>query len=342
MKTIANHIILLLAIISIFLGCKKDEAEPRSIPVVETSYITDVTCFTANCWGEVIDNGGGRILETGICWGQNNPPTISDYAVSFSNFSVKFMTGIFLRPNTTFYVRSFASNQAGIGYGETKIINTPEAYLQFNPDLKYGMLSDINGNQYKTIEIGNQVWMAENLRAQHLNDGTPITKFDPEYNSYWQNIQMPGYCEMFSVTSSYVEILGRYYNFYAVESNNLCPDGWKVPEDDDWNILFQYLGGDSVAALKLKEAGTRHWNQMNDQATNESGFTAISGSRATPSGLISFGKYGYWWSSTTAIRGGLKYNIYHNSDQVFRYDVEKSYFFSVRCVKKDSLLVKNE
>ena len=143
---------------------------------------------------------------------------------------------------------------------------------------------DVDGNVYPTVKIGNQVWMAENLRTTHFNDGTIIPQVTD--NAEWSNLLTPGYCFYNNDSAAYSATYGAFYNWYTVETNNLCPDGWYVPSDEEWKQLEIYLGmseadadqatwrGQGIGG-KLKESGTRHWRYPNTGATNETGFFAL-------------------------------------------------------------------
>lgn len=111
---------------------------------------------------------------------------------------------------------------------------------------------DIDGNVYRTVTIGTQVWMVENLKTTRLNDGTPLQLVP--FPSVWRRTVDPAYCWRQN-DSSYKEPFGALYNWHAVRTGKLAPPGWHVPTDEDWTILTSFLGGDSIAGGKLKEAG---------------------------------------------------------------------------------------
>ncbi|RLD36404.1 MAG: hypothetical protein DRI74_09135, partial [Bacteroidetes bacterium] len=140
----------------------------------------------------------------------------------------------------------------------------------FNPDLEYGTMSDIEGNIYKTIQIGNQIWMAENLRTtKYKNDEGIATTFS---NELWGTTDVGLYCN-YNNTENLVSIAtyGRLYNWYAVNNENgLAPEGWRVPTVSDWNTLIDYLGGDEIASNAMKEVGSTHWGDPYE-SSNSSG-----------------------------------------------------------------------
>jgi uncharacterized protein (TIGR02145 family) len=141
-------------------------------------------------------------------------------------------------------------------------------------------VTDFDGNVYQTIIIGGQKWMMENLKTIHFNDGTLIDKI--ENDTIWKNSLTPAYCWYNNDSITYAEIYGTLYNWYTVDifsngNKNVCPLGWHIPNNGDWNELFNYLGGSDLAGDKMKQTGTLYWNPPNSGATNESGFTALPG-----------------------------------------------------------------
>ncbi len=134
-------------------------------------------------------------------------------------------------------------------------------------------VSDIDGNQYGIITIGSQYWMAENLKTTKLKDGTNIAPIETACS----NPGNPGYAWYENNKTTYGNVYGGLYNWYAVNSGKLCPAGWRVPSKNDWTILFNHLGGISTAGGKMKTTGTTHWQEPNNGASNESKFAALPG-----------------------------------------------------------------
>jgi len=204
-------------------------------------------------------------------------------------------------------------------------------------------LVDWDGNTYGTVEIGNQVWMAENLKVTHYRDGTPITPVTD--HGEWTALTTEAYCFYNNNASNGLDTYGALYNWYAVNGDTdgdgvkdkeIAPEGWHVPTDAEWTTLTDHLGGASVAGGKLKETGINHWNSPNAGATNESGFTALpGGSRYYTSGYYYLMGYdGYFWSATendssTAWYRTLRYNY----SDVYQLNNNKRNGFSVRCVR---------
>jgi uncharacterized protein (TIGR02145 family) len=135
----------------------------------------------------------------------------------------------------------------------------------------------------------------------------------------------------------YGNTYGALYNWYTVNSGNLCPTGWHVPTDDEWTTLITYLGGQSVAGGKLKEIGTTHWESPNTGATNGTGFTALPGGYRFRFGNRYFhnvGHVGGWWSATeSSTDTAWDRDIPRDGSGVNRDSYNKEYGFSVRCVR---------
>lgn len=195
-----------------------------------------------------------------------------------------------------------------------------------------GSLTDIDGNVYKTVTIGTQVWMAENLRTTTYRNGDHI----PNITSgiAWGSLKTGAYCN-YNNDTVISAIYGRLYNWYTVnDSRNIAPTGWHVPTDTEWSILTSFLEGESVAGGKLKETGTSHWWSPNFGATNESGFTALPGGIRSSDGFYDLNANGFWWSTTEgsatqACDRGMDCN---DSDVGRSFGYGKDLGLSVRCV----------
>ncbi len=195
-----------------------------------------------------------------------------------------------------------------------------------------GPVTDIDGNVYKTVVIGNQVWMAENLRVTRYNNGDQIPGVS---DSSWVSLTTGAYCYYNNDSARNRKSYGALYNWYALpDSRGLAPAGWHIPSDEDWTILTKFLGGDSIAAIKLKETGKTHWLSPNATSTNQTGFTALPGGSIYGSkGFTYLGNYGYWWSSTEQSSATGWFRGMYFSSSVFRNYSAKSNGYSVRCIK---------
>jgi len=143
-------------------------------------------------------------------------------------------------------------------------------------------VTDIDGNEYATIQIGTQVWMAENLRTTKYCNGDPIPNVTDSLQ--WVNLATGAWAHNNNY-SQYENLYGKLYNWYAVDdSRNICPCNWHVPTDAEWTTLIDYLGGEGVAGGKMKSTGTQYWLSPNTDATNESGFSGLPGGTVNPVG----------------------------------------------------------
>ena len=181
-----------------------------------------------------------------------------------------------------------------------------------------------DGKTYKTVKIGNQVWMAENL-----NYNTGIGSWCYDNNS--------SNCNKYGVLYNWTAAMDGEASSTTNPSGiqGVCPAGWHLPSDAEWTELTDYLGGASVAGGKLKETGTTHWNSPNTGATNETGFTALpGGGRDSDGAFYSVGDLGYWWCATeVSTDGAWGRAMGSDGSSVVRYDGDKELGFSVRCLR---------
>ena len=197
-------------------------------------------------------------------------------------------------------------------------------------------MTDQDGNVYKTVIIGGQTWMAENLRTTKYNDGTAIPNVFED--DQWNSLTTGAYCNYDNAAGTVnIATYGLLYNWHAVNTGKLAPKGWHVPTDAEWTELTEYLGGESVAGGKLKETGTTHWNPTNIGATNETGFTALPGGYRWPT-FFDIGSRGLWWSATYEGGGDAWYReIYGEGpgpySPMWRGDLDVQSGLSVRCVR---------
>jgi uncharacterized protein (TIGR02145 family) len=227
--------------------------------------------------------------------------------------------------------------------------NTSVSNIDFSsvgtPIGKFGNgITDIDGNKYKTVVLGNQEWMAENLKTTKYNDGSiiPLTIDTIQ----WVNKVVGAYCN-YANNDSIGNIYGKLYNWYTINTKKVCPTGWHVPDDYEWSTLISYLGGEKIDVGILRETGNTHWAAPNNYTTtssNQSLFTALPGG-------LRFGdikteipiKYsslyleyhGYWWSSTENQDNYTKASyITIDNNNYYRKDIFlKKGGMSIRCIK---------
>lgn len=194
-------------------------------------------------------------------------------------------------------------------------------------------VTDIDGNVYKTVKIGDQVWMAENLKVTRYRNGNALLNITD--NVAWSNTSAGAYCN-YNNDTSVVKEYGRLYNWYAViNEQNIAPAGWHIPIPEEIITLMLHLKGDTIAGAKMKERDTTHWLNPNQGATNESGFLALPGGYRFSEGTFhTLGSNGYWWSE------GRSYELYTWSPRLYTYfaDVGRDFRnqnlgLSIRCVK---------
>ena len=219
---------------------------------------------------------------------------------------------------------------------DSVMINVLWADIIFNTDLTYGTMTDQEGNVYKTITIGTQTWMAENLRTSKYRNGDDIDYIE-DFAS-WDASNAGAFCWFNNDLPNYIDKFGALYNWYAVvDSRNIAPEGWHIPTDDEWNTLINYLGGEDLAGNKMKETGSLHWHESDSEGTNESGFTALpAGGRKdyTADGFYNLTFATIFWSSTqggTYSAWGRYLSI--TSSKCSKYGSEKQNGNSVRCIK---------
>lgn len=247
------------------------------LPTLTTTVATGITTNSAVSGGTITADGGGTITAKGVVWSTTQNPTIALTTKTIDGLNTGTYTSNItnLSPNTTYYIRAYAINSAGTVYGNEISFVTPKLTV-----------TDADGNVYQTIQIGTQLWMSENLKSTKFCNGDPIPfnnsttfwnddeKTTPAYNSYF-----------FRGIKNYT-----YNGNTAIDSRNPCPCGWRVPNNNDWAILSNFLENDWItnqfggysrtAGQKLKsigniEDGTGLWYKSNYPGTNASGFNAL-------------------------------------------------------------------
>ncbi|MFN9112117.1 MAG: FISUMP domain-containing protein, partial [Bacteroidota bacterium] len=245
-------------------------------------------------------------------------------------------TDIGLSNGTTYMYRVYSYNNVG---------NSP-TYSNEVSVKAILTITDTSGNTYPTVTIGTQVWMAENLRTTKYRDGsnipivTDITQWENNWN-YGNPLQQPMMCWNNNDQATYTaNKFGALYNWYAINpstngNKNVCPTGWHVPTDAEWTTLTTFLGGENVAGGKMKSTGTQYWQNPNQDATNSSGWSGLPGGFRNYDGLFYVvGSFGVWWSSTEyATFEALSRDVYYDNGDVGRKIDNKTFGFSVRCLR---------
>lgn len=307
--------------------CVKIDEDP-DLATVTTSDIEVITSFSAIGGGEVTHTGGTgvSIHDRGLVWSTSENPTIDDndgMTIKEGKLGEFSSTIEDLSPETTYFVRAYATTVAGVAYGEQISFTTDE-----DPDFPGGTVTDIEGNEYQTLFIGEQEWMAENLRVtKYNNQDEIITGLDDEQ---WVNATEGAYAvfpydhedaEGIDSEEEMVEIYGKLYNWYAVtDDRELCPEGWRVPSRSDVTQLLNYLENsydfvneDNIGNT-LKDCRqinsplggycntSEHprWDAHSTQfGTNDFGYSAIpAGYRFIGGNFTRIGRSARWWTAT--------------------------------------------
>ena len=329
--------------------CLKDTLSSVSIPTLTTTAITAITTTSATSGGNITSDGGASITGRGIVWSTSTNPTIALTTKTSNGTGTGSFTSTLtnLTPKTTYYVRAYATNSAGTGYGnEISFTTSDSSSVMGIPCPGTPTVKDIDGNVYNTVQIGTQCWTKENLRVTKYRDGSVI-QFDESGGTTgngtgqtWGN-RTAGARTVYGHSAANLATYGYLYNWYAaVDSKGLCPSGWHLPSDAEWTMLTNYLGGESIAGGKMKFTGTTYWDSPNTGATNESGFSALpGGDRNTEGSFGNFIGYALFWSSTkitinfTSNYAWNRILYYDNGNVGRRSYYSKSSGASVRCLR---------
>ena len=322
-------------------------------PTLTTNTVSNITSTSATCGGNVTSDGGATVTVRGVCWSTSQNPTVSNSHTSNGSGTGSFTSNITgLTPGTTYYVRAYATNSAGTGYGPQRSFTTTVADGQPCPGA--AIVTDYDNNTYNTVKIGDQCWMKENLRTTHYSNGTSIalgssTSTSTAYRYYPNN------------SSSNVSTYGYLYNWKAVMRNSssssanpsgvqgICPTGWHVPSDAEWTQLTNYVGsqpqyqcGSSSSNIGKALASTTGWSSStetcavgnNTSTNNATGFSALPAGYYDSGNYYHFGYNALFWSATEYNDNGA-YNryLFYNYADVHRGYYYKYFGFSVRCVK---------
>ena len=238
-----------------------------NVPTVTTAVTTNITALTASCGGNVTSDGGDAVTARGVCWSTTPNPTVADSSTTDGAGMGAFASSLTgLTPNTTYYVRAYATNNTGTAYGNQFSFTTVKANM---PCPGTPTITDYDGNIYNTVQIGNQCWMKENLRTTHYMDGNPIINYDST------NTSSQGYIYRLNALMARDEASNN--NPSGVQS--VCPVGWHLPSVAEFNELFAFVkshvgllcNGDTSHigwALGGSSSNTCEWTN------NATGFTA--------------------------------------------------------------------
>lgn len=311
----------------------------NNLPLVLTHPVGEISSTAAIGGGIVTGEGGDGVTAKGVCWSTETIPTLENkYTTDGIGMGIFSSYLIDLVPQTIYYVRAYATNSFGTAYGQE---------VEFTTDIpEPDPIVDIDGNSYKTTQIGSQLWMAENLRVVHYSDGTPIPLItdNNEWKYLGDNNIDKAYCWYDNDRQTYAQKYGALYTYAAAVDGTpfdginhvqgACPAGWHVPSHHEWAKLLDNLGSlhSGLEALALKSKSG--WID-NGNGTDNFGFNALPGGICEKGVFRYAGKYGNWWNSDDHFSPIAYY--FHLSNH--RYNAtsgsttNKSMGYSVRCLK---------
>ena len=332
---------------------------------VTTGQVADITTTTATCSGTVTSEGGSSVTARGVCWSTSPNPTTSNSKTTNGTVLGTFTSNINgLSPNTIYYVRAYARTEQETAYGEQKSFRTTP---RSNPSPSQGMVGNAftdprDGKVYKTVKIGNQTWMAENLAylPNVVGPGTGSEDTDHETDPYYYVYDYYGTNVAEAKATADYQTYGVLYSWYAAKT--ACPKGWHLPSDNEWGQLETYLannnhnydgspsGDDDIAKIAKSMASATGWNYADKEGApgntdypeyiNKSGFSALpGGSRSLSGSFYGGGGFSYWWSSLVSGSNSTLYrSLSYNQSKINRsFNSLRDNGFSVRCVKSVTL-----
>ena len=332
-------------------------------PIVSTVEVRNVTDNAADVLCNVLSDGGSSVRTRGVCWSTSHNPTTTDYHTSDGNGTGEFVSHLTgLATGVTYYVRAYAVNEAGTAYGNELSLTTSSAAFVCGRDV----VKDFDKNEYQTLVLGNQCWMKESLRSEHYADGTEIplgvatntliiSQTEPyRYvpNNHIFNVQAYGY--LYNWPAAMHKAQANNSNPSGIQG--VCPNGWHLPSQAEWQQMFSYLcsdekywcGGDSnnIARALASQTGWQSGGfdpcsinaSLSDN--NASGFSAM------PAGMVyeewgtrNFGTNVYFWS-TTVDEVKVPYYVFLSTGSVdvpSMYAVNSRCGVSIRCINDNAM-----
>lgn len=317
------YLFFLAMTVVLYCECSKDGADKSFlIPEVSTEPIINITARSAICGGNIISDGGTSITSGGICWSTVTNPTISGYKTINSAKTGRFESAMIgITPGTLYYVRAYATNSVGTSYGNE---------LTFVTSSDTNSITDLDGNIYIPVIVGDQIWMRENLKTTRYNTGISIR--NETTIGAWYGLRTGAYCNFNNVPSN-SDVYGRLYNWFVIDS--VCPSGWHVPSRSEWQTLINIVGGENVGG-RLKERTTAHWIPENFGAGNYYDFSALPGGylASYSKTFEELGISGNWWSSTEfSDVGAWFFGLRNYAEAIGSNSDLKTEGLSIRCIK---------
>ncbi len=379
---LAGSIFLALFLLTFIVACSDDDdTDPDpvvTIPTLTTLDVSFITSGSVHSGGDITDNGGSEITARGIVWGTSQNPSLENHE---GQFPTGPGDGVFyiqiegLMPETSYHIRAYATNAEGTAYGNNVAFETlPEDddNGHGDEDITYGEgVTDVEGNEYETVIIGEQEWMAHNLRTTKYANGNdiPTDLHDDDWGNTWDGayaIYDHEEDNTFGIDSpeEMVEIYGLLYNRYAIEQENLCPEGWTVPSNEDWQELVDHLMNEygysnttndqnsigealKVARQMNHPSGGSYDTHEHPRWDGESpyygldrfGFSGLpAGVRTTSGGYTNIGQYAYWWSSSEEDGSPMIspfVRLVDIQNNFIRPNINDRSGLSVRCIKEE-------
>lgn len=332
-RKIVKFSVLIASVVIVFSSCSKDEDNTLDNNSIDTG-IPPIADFTTN---QTKINTGEEISFTDQ---STNDPSSWNWDFGDGGSSSEQNPSHSYDTQGTYTVSLTVTSSFG---NDTE---TKTDYITVSTTLEYGSVTDYDGNTYKTVTIGSQIWMAENLRSTHYPDGTEIP-LEKGYDS-WADLDLSddAYCYYLNgagVGSTFISKMGALYTYAAAE--DACPTGWHLPSDDEWKTLEMYMGmSQSEANISGNGRGTGEGKKLKasdygwriKDGTDDYGFSAYGGgSRGYDSGLFYYDyEAGNWWTSTDASTGqAFIRQLYYTSDNINRFPTPYGTGLSVRCIK---------
>ncbi|MBM3919247.1 MAG: hypothetical protein FJ344_07080 [Sphingomonadales bacterium] len=326
---------------------------PPTAPEVNTGSVSSLLPFSAQVDGQIPSDGGSPITSRGICWSSGRPPTIADDTTQ-NGTGIGSYTGKLSRlfPSTSYQTRAYAINSVGVAYGGVVLVNTPSAPFECGTPI-----IDLSGFSYPTIQIGGQCWTAMNLRVTSYRNGDPLVSgLD---STGWSTTQL-GAWTINTSEPQFEANYGKLYNAHAAaDTRGLCPTGWRVPTDPDWQALTQFLGLSGYGNLSMDFDGVGfalkscrqlngggqsgcgtathpRWNSHNiHYGSDPFGFAALPGGSLSSSGasFIAPGSNGSWWSSSSSGSSSWYVQLNSSGGNLSRTTGSRQNGRSIRCLR---------
>jgi len=323
------------------------------LPIVSTIAVAEVTATSAKSGGFIFSDGGSPIIKRGVAYATHPMPTLSDFNTNNGTDTGYFESRLIgLNGSTRYFIRSYATNSVGTQYGNQFDFLTDTLILGVRCQ---GLPSvfDNSGNSYFTVQIGNQCWMQSNLKTKKYANGDTI--HNVINNTSWGSL-LSGASAAYNNSSNNDSLFGKLYNHFTVtDYRGLCPTGWHIPSDAEWDTLESYLGGPMQSAKALMTTDTLasstvswnflNWNNIWNFATNSSGFSALPGGHRDDNGDFSGLNYqGFFWSSSIEPKWNdpnsfwrkyrlLQYSSLDGSVYLHHGNGNPTTGFSVRCLR---------